>query len=176
MEMMKCPSCGADNSIRREGCFNCGALLRSGAEGNAPSVTQSVPGAELPSGVTRARVGTVNVAAIAGLGAFGAFYGIGAGGLMIGIGLLLCFTVIGMIVGLPLIIGGIIVAVAAGPWVALRVRSDERAKMWGACPYCGQALSLIGVGAACPACGQRIISRGGFFMTVSAAADSSIAK
>lgn len=27
MRMMKCPKCGADNSVRREGCFNCGTLL-----------------------------------------------------------------------------------------------------------------------------------------------------
>ena len=28
MEMTKCPKCGADNSVRRDACFNCGTLIR----------------------------------------------------------------------------------------------------------------------------------------------------
>ncbi len=31
MQMAKCPKCGADNSVKREGCFNCGTALRSDA-------------------------------------------------------------------------------------------------------------------------------------------------
>ena len=30
--MRDCPGCGASNSVRREGCFNCGALLPGTAE------------------------------------------------------------------------------------------------------------------------------------------------
>ena len=30
--MIDCPGCGASNSVRREGCFNCGALLPGTAE------------------------------------------------------------------------------------------------------------------------------------------------
>jgi hypothetical protein len=29
VQMTKCPKCGADNSVRREACFNCGTLLRA---------------------------------------------------------------------------------------------------------------------------------------------------
>jgi len=48
--MIDCPGCGAPNSVRREGCFNCGALLprttECGATVGAPETTsQLVDGA-----------------------------------------------------------------------------------------------------------------------------------
>ncbi len=43
IEMMKCPRCGADNSVKREGCFNCGTLLRpeNAVRGKAPRIPQT---------------------------------------------------------------------------------------------------------------------------------------
>jgi hypothetical protein len=46
MRMMKCPKCGAENSVRREGCFNCGGLLQVlAAPVPQPSQPEHAPGA-----------------------------------------------------------------------------------------------------------------------------------
>lgn len=46
MQMVKCPKCGADNSARREGCFNCGSLLAPVSKEPEP---QSYPGLPAPA-------------------------------------------------------------------------------------------------------------------------------
>lgn len=48
MQMMKCPKCGAENSIKREGCFNCGSLLLPPATVDSPEVDLSAGGRARP--------------------------------------------------------------------------------------------------------------------------------
>ena len=68
------------------------------------------------------------------------------------IGLLLCFTGIGAIIGIPLMI------------VALK--GPKKGGYVGACPHCGPraAVSQIHAGANCPACKGRIVVKDGHFV------------
>jgi len=45
MQVVKCPRCAADNSVRREGCFNCGTDLRapSAPAGKSPETAWPAP-------------------------------------------------------------------------------------------------------------------------------------
>ena len=74
------------------------------------------------------------------------------------IGLVLCFTGIGAILGIPLMIAGILVAIVAPFMGAAGIK--------GMCPHCGHlsvhaSVSDIGQGGVtCTACRQRIVIRG----------------
>ena len=51
MEMSACPHCGAENSVRREACYNCGGLLSQAAgpvAGVGPAPAPGVPMAPAP--------------------------------------------------------------------------------------------------------------------------------
>lgn len=85
----------------------------------------------------------------------GCLNGTFAGFAAIGIGSLLCFTGIGAIIGIPLIIAGIIF-----PFLNI-----GNSTLVGNCPYCGHETIAFknDPGVTCKACRQRIIIRNGIF-------------
>ncbi len=85
----------------------------------------------------------------------GCFSGVFAGGAAIGFGSLLCFTGIGAILGVPLIIVGIIY-----PFYNM-----GNSSLIGNCPYCGHETIAFrkDPGVTCKACQQRIIIKNGNF-------------
>ncbi|MBD3348841.1 MAG: hypothetical protein GF400_06555 [Candidatus Eisenbacteria bacterium] len=80
--------------------------------------------------------------------------------ILVVMGLLLTFTGIGAIIGIPLIVAGIIVPLVA-PFLGL-------SSIRGPCPYCGSRVraSRGSPGAVCPACGRRIVIRDGRYYRV----------
>ena len=75
------------------------------------------------------------------------------GFILIVIGVMVSFTGIGLIMGIPLILIGI-----AYPFIG-------RSLIKGPCPYCGSAVSAFGfkTGITCLACKERIVIRDGKF-------------
>jgi len=71
------------------------------------------------------------------------------------IGILLCFTGIGTILGVPLILSGLL-APLLGPLLGLGVRH-----MKGNCPWCGTPITCSpgSIGVDYPACKKRIVIR-----------------
>jgi DNA-directed RNA polymerase subunit RPC12/RpoP len=86
--------------------------------------------------------------------------GLAAGSGMIMIGALLCCTVIGAIVGIPMIIIGLFGS-AIGPLMGL-------ANIKGSCPYCGTNVSASAglPGIDCRGCKKRIVIRNKKFFAV----------
>lgn len=76
-------------------------------------------------------------------------------GCVLPVGILLCFTGIGAIIGIPLILAALIF-----PFTGFAAQKAP-------CPYCGQMVHVFaGVGVNCPACKQRIVIRGKQFLKV----------
>jgi DNA-directed RNA polymerase subunit RPC12/RpoP len=73
---------------------------------------------------------------------------------MIGVGIILCFTGIGAILGIPLIL-----------WAFIMPFIKPTRNLVGSCPYCGHGIvaNENDVGVTCLACQQRIIIRNGNF-------------
>lgn len=86
--------------------------------------------------------------------------GWGCGIWLIIIGVVLCFTGIGAIIGVPLIIAGLL-AFIIGPIMGL-------AQIKGPCPYCGSKVRATKTqpGVDCPACKKRIVIRDNMFFRV----------
>jgi DNA-directed RNA polymerase subunit RPC12/RpoP len=79
--------------------------------------------------------------------------GVGAGTaigfILIAIGIMVSFTVVGLVVGIPMILAGV-----AYPMIA-------RSLIRGQCPYCGRNVSAMNSrpGIRCPGCGRHIVIR-----------------
>jgi DNA-directed RNA polymerase subunit RPC12/RpoP len=84
----------------------------------------------------------------------------GFGGLLLGLaaapvliigGTLICLTGLGVFLGVPMIIAGVI-APLAGPFLGLNA-------LKGGCPWCGAEVSSVAMldSFSCPACGKRIV-------------------
>jgi hypothetical protein len=88
--------------------------------------------------------------------AFGWTFGL----VLIVLGLILTFTGIGAIIGVPMIIVGVVLPFV-GPFLGL-------ANIKGPCPYCGSDVHATKTqpGVTCPACQRRIIIRGGQYHRV----------
>jgi DNA-directed RNA polymerase subunit RPC12/RpoP len=87
-------------------------------------------------------------------GAFsGLLFGVIVAPMMIIVGTMLCLTGLGIFLGVPLIIGGIL-APLAGPLVGF-------GSLKGKCPSCGTAVSSLNSKGSfeCEACHQRIVIR-----------------
>ena len=90
--------------------------------------------------------------------------GVGIGWLvgfwLILIGVILCFTGIGAILGIPLIIGGILMPILGAAMGLSRIK--------GACPYCGSTVGALkkSPGVNCPGCKKRLVIRDGGFLGV----------
>lgn len=98
----------------------------------------------------------------------GALMGFGAGlivpSLLVFVGIILCLTIIGAVIGIPMIIVGIILMIV-GPFFGLAMGSTS---IKGLCPYCrGKVLALPTTpGVNCPACTKRIVIRNKRFYRV----------
>jgi len=99
------------------------------------------------------------VARGAGMG-YGALYGSAVGFGCIVMGIILCFTVIGAVIGIPLVIFGCICPIL-GALAGLTVGALK-----GACPWCGgEVTSTAGAkGVDCPACKKRIVIKGNAYV------------
>ncbi len=115
------------------------------------ATVQQVPVAELPRDKTLIASGKV----IGGLS-------------LIIAGIALCFTLVGGLFGLPMIIWGFYIMVK-GP-ADLMTQQTERNKLVysGACPYCGHFFSFDGptLGQDCPACRKRFVVRNDRFVAL----------
>jgi len=161
-ESKKCPKCNALNLAAADVCSLCGESLTGGAD--RPSV---------PEGMTTARSsGGVGAAAVKG-GAAGFGMGWLVAGAMFFVGLLLTLTGIGAIIGIPLMLGAVVVPFVLGGFWAAAGRRQAAQQVRGLCPYCGEDLIATGTGFDCPTCAQRVIHRGGHFMTLDRAEQDS---
>lgn len=92
--------------------------------------------------------------------AFGCLAGWGASGCLIPAGIILCFTGIGAIVGIPLILAGLL-APFLGPLIGL-------VALRGECPWCGTMVTshAASQGFDCPACKKRIVIKDKKFIRI----------
>src|ERR1035438_8397569 len=136
---MECPRCHLENPPSAERC-DCGYSF---AKRSSPprSQTQAV--------------------SAKGQGALqGCLAGWGVSGCLIPLGILLCFTGIGAIVGVPVILAGLLAPVL-GPLLGLGA-------LKGRCPWCGTVVTsaTAAKGIDCPACKKRIVIRDKRFIKI----------
>lgn len=174
---MFCWNCGWNNQEDRKVCSQCFSDLRDSTKSGvtrseitqtAPSVSDlsNKPSATVLSASTDAKRGKSAVVAGAGCGLV---VGVSIGLWFVIIGVILCFTGIGAVIGLPLIVAGVAIPFFAAPLGA----AMGVAGLDGECPYCGKALSFEAKdvkagGADCTACKQRILIRDKKFLRVDA--------
>ena len=138
---MECPKCRLENPPSAARCY-CGYSF-----GARPTAARG-------SSTTQAR-------SAKGQGALaGCIAGWGVSGCLIPLGILLCFTGIGAIVGVPMILGGVM-APLLGPLMGLGA-------LKGRCPWCGTGVTSgkSALGFDCPACKKRIVIRGKTFVRI----------
>ncbi len=130
--MKPCRECSKDISAEALTCPNCGAPNPHGESVVEPCESKGVKAkGDKLTGV-----------------AAGTLFGLGC---LIPAGILLCFTGIGALFGVPLIIAGLI-----APLFGLM-------SIKGPCPYCGCTIRAMKTseGVTCKACKKRVVVRGG---------------
>lgn len=164
-----CPDCNVNNMSNRQTCWKCGRSL-SGLPAQDPlpinyvpkpqrtvqqsNTTISQPKSGNPGTIIRQKKQVVLESAL-GFG-LGCSYSVW----MLLIGIVLCFTGIGIIIGVPLIIAGIIMPLA--PFVLSYFSYANNFILQGKCPHC-QLLIDIGSDAVkqtwvdCPGCKCRML-------------------
>ena len=92
--------------------------------------------------------------------ALGCLAGWGVSGCLIPVGIILCFTGIGAIIGVPLILVGLF-AMIIGPLMGL-------GELKGECPWCGTKVTspTASQGIDCPACKKRIVIKDKRFVRI----------
>ncbi len=81
----------------------------------------------------------------------GLFFGLIAAPVLIIVGIMICLTGLGVVLGIPLIVAGVL-APLVGPLMGVNA-------LRGACPWCGEKISGVGIfdRFSCSKCGQRIV-------------------
>ena len=86
----------------------------------------------------------------------------GLGVILIIVGLFLTITIIGAIIGIPMILAGLMFIIVS-PFGGLAVFKQKKSK----CPYCETVITLIGRQAFnCPSCQKRLIVKNGSLFLV----------
>jgi DNA-directed RNA polymerase subunit RPC12/RpoP len=137
-----CLQCATELPLAAKFCANCGvASATSPPAIDSPSAPRSLIATELPPNLQTDATKTSTATNVGTGGCLGLF--------LIIVGILLCFTVVGSLLGIPLILGGLM-----APFV-----TAIQGKNWmeGKCPVCGTAMSITHLGANCPACKKRIV-------------------
>ena len=83
----------------------------------------------------------------------GLFFGLIAAPVLILVGTMICLTGLGVFLGVPLIVAGVL-APLIGPVLGVNA-------MHGTCPWCGADVSGVGIfdRFSCPTCSQRIVMK-----------------
>jgi hypothetical protein len=137
-----CPKCGKELASAARFCAVCGEA-NTRVAGQNPVQSQT----EIKSAKGQ---GT----------ALGCLTGWGVSGCLVPVGVLLCFTGIGAIIGIPILIAGL-AALVIGPLLGLGTKK-------GKCPWCGSVvMSAFGSrGFDCPVCKNRIVVRNTQFIKI----------
>lgn len=110
------------------------------------------------------RCGTATLSAGAGVNGAGMLAGVAAGSaisvVFIAFGLLLCLTGIGLVLGVPFILAGLVSPVM-GLLKGAAAKRIQRCR--GNCPWCAYTVTGSAPGFNCPACRNRILVRGNVF-------------
>lgn len=153
-----CPKCNRPipNSVGK--CISCGMTATDAQQiidqqqrqQQQPIINQGPPNQTPPTSPSNTK------SAGLGEGLFGGCVGVSCGIWFIIIGIVLCFTGVGALIGIPLIIAGLLAPFLGGV-IGL-------AQLKGNCPYCAMtitadATSIGNGGIDCPSCTNRILIR-----------------
>jgi len=149
MDFVYCNKCGSPVNPKSKKCQRCGTAVETDAKSN--SITTSGQTADTTQAKSAKVQGVLLGIATASVGL----------GCLIPLGIVLCFTGIGALVGIPLILLGLFYSVFE-PLKGLGALKGE-------CPWCGmKVLRPEGgaVGVTCQACKKRIVIKNGRFVKI----------